>query len=234
MTKGLQLLERLRKEASQKITITHLLIKAMAKTLERFPEINVLIRRNRLYVREHVDIFVQVFLEEKAKADLSGAKIRDAHRKGLNEIAKELEDQSQKIRGGDDPNLKRSKKSLQSLSPLLLKWAIKFLGYLVYDLNLNLSFLKLPPDPFGAVMITNVGMFGLKTGWAPLVPFSRTPMVLLVGEVHDQVVAENGQPVVKPILNIGVTVDHRILDGHLAGKVAAEFKRLLENPDEMV
>ena len=72
-------------------------------------------------------------------------------------------------------------------------------------------------------MITNVGMFGLKMGWAPLVPFSRTPIVLLLGEITPQ-----------SILNIGVTIDHRIIDGYLGGKAAGEFKRLLENPDEMV
>lgn len=202
--------------------------------LERFPEINVLIRNNRLYLREHVDIFVQVFLDENSKADLSGAKVRDAHLKSLEAIAKELENQSQKIRGGDDPNLKRSKNLLRFLTPRLLKWAIKILGFIGYDLNLRPDFLKLPPDPFGAVMISNVGMFGLKMGWAPLVPFSRTPMVLVAGEVTDQPVAQNGQVVIKPILNIGVTVDHRIIDGHLGGKVAAYFKKLMENPEGLL
>ncbi len=234
MTKALALLEKLRGQASEKITLTHLVIKAIAKTLATFPEINVLIRRNRLYVRDSVDIFVQVFLDEKEKADLSGAKIRDAHLKSLETIAKELKNQSQKIRNGDDPNLKRSKNLLHFLPPRFLKWAIKILGFIGYDLNLSPGFLKLPPDPFGAAMLTNVGMFGLKMGWAPLVPFSRTPMVLLMGEVTDQPVAQNGQVVIKPILNIGITIDHRIIDGYLGGKAANHLKKMLEEPEQLL
>ena len=33
-------------------------------------------------------------------------------------------------------------------------------------------------------MVTNVGTFGLAQAHAPLVPFSRTPLVVLVGEVR--------------------------------------------------
>lgn len=223
MTKGLALLERLRTKTGAKITPTHMVIKAMAKTLAKYPEINVLIRRGRLYVRDNVDVFVQVFLEEKGSADLSGAKVRNAHQKSLEQIAAELQKQAEKIRAGRDPNLKTTKRSLKILSPRLMKWSLRFLEWLGYDLNISPKFLGLPPDPFGAVMITNVGMFGLKMGWAPLVPFSRTPMVLLLGEITPQ-----------SVLNIGVTIDHRIIDGYLGGKAAGEFKRLLENPDEMV
>ncbi|MBI4125115.1 MAG: 2-oxo acid dehydrogenase subunit E2 [Deltaproteobacteria bacterium] len=223
MTKGLSLLERLTKETGAKLTVTHLLIKAVAKTLAKYPEINVLIRRGKLYVRENVDVFVQVFVEEGGRADLSGAKVRNAHEKSLEQIAGELKKQAEKIRTGQDPNLKTTKRSLKILTPRLMKWSIRFLEWLGYDLNISPKFLGLPPDPFGAAMITNVGMFGLKMGWAPLVPFSRTPIVLLAGEITPQ-----------SILNIGVTIDHRIIDGFLGGRAAGELKRLLENPDEMV
>ncbi|MDO8527771.1 MAG: 2-oxo acid dehydrogenase subunit E2 [Deltaproteobacteria bacterium] len=233
-TAALQLIEKLRLGTGKKITITHLLIKALAKTLAQFPEINVVIRHNRLYVREHVDLFVQVFVEEEDKADLSGAKMRDAHLKSPVEIAGELEQQSKKIRSGNDPNLKKTKMSLNFLPPLLLKWSIHFLGYLGFDLNINPNFLGLPSDPFGAAMLTNVGMFGLKMGWAPLVPFSRTPIVFLAGEVTDQPTVKNGVIVIQPTLNIGVTIDHRIIDGYLGGKAAGHFKKLLENPEQLI
>ena len=233
MTRALALLEKLKSQTAQKITITHLLIKGVAKTLAQFPEMNVIIRNNRLYLREHIDIFVQIFLEEKGKADLSGAKIRDANQKSLETIAAELENQSQKIRTGDDPNLKRTKSSLRFLTPRLLKWSIKFLEIVGYDLNIRPDFMKLPPDPFGAAMITNIGTFGLKTGWAPLVPFSRTPMILAIGEITDRVVAQNGAVVIRPILNVGVTLDHRIIDGHIGGKAAGHLKKLLEEPEQL-
>jgi len=234
MTKALPFMEDLKQKTGQKITITHLMVKAMAKTLKQHPELNVFIRRNRIYLRDHVDVFVQVFCKEDEKPDLSGAKIRDGHLKSITQIAAELVNQSTKIRKGDDPNLKQSKKSMRFLTPRLLRWFIKFVGFIGYELNIRLSFLKLPPDPFGAVMITNVGVFGLKMGWAPLVPYSRTPMVMATGEITKQAMVENDQVVIKPILNIGIVADHRTIDGYIAGKCAATFRDLLENPEQLL
>src|SRR3989338_7977493 len=78
LSKALRHLETLNAKSSVKVTVTHLVIRAVALTLSRYPELNVLIRHRNIYLRDHVDIFVQVFLEEGGKADLSGAKIKDA------------------------------------------------------------------------------------------------------------------------------------------------------------
>jgi pyruvate dehydrogenase E2 component (dihydrolipoamide acetyltransferase) len=83
-------------------------------------------------------------------------------------------------------------------------------------------------------MITNVGSFGLTTGSAPLLPFSRCPIVVLLGEVHDRAVVRDGVVVARPILPIGVTFDHRLLDGYQAGKMASRFTALLEHPRELL
>jgi pyruvate dehydrogenase E2 component (dihydrolipoamide acetyltransferase) len=79
-------------------------------------------------------------------------------------------------------------------------------------------------------MISNIGTFGVSTALAPLVPFSRTPVVLLLGQVEDRVVAEDGRPVVRPMMSIGVTFDHRFMDGFQAGKMLQIFRGYLENP----
>lgn len=229
------LLKRLEEEKAgggAKITLTHLLIKAMALTLARFPEMNVLIRRGRLYLRDHVDLFVQVAIEEGDGSDLSGATVRDAHQLSLKQIAEQLSGQSRKIRSGEDPNLKHSKQTLKVLPPRLMKWTLRLLETIAFDWNWNARFLHLSTNPFGAVMITNVGVFGLETGLAPLVPFSRTPLVMTVGALTQKPVAEEGQVVVRPILPLGFTIDHRIIDGFLAGKGAKYLKEIFKNPRE--
>jgi pyruvate dehydrogenase E2 component (dihydrolipoamide acetyltransferase) len=79
-------------------------------------------------------------------------------------------------------------------------------------------------------MITNVGSFGLAQAHAPLVPFSRTPLVVLVGEVQDRPVVEGGRVVVRPMMTIGVTFDHRFMDGFQGGAMARLFRSYLEEP----
>ncbi len=85
-------------------------------------------------------------------------------------------------------------------------------------------------DEFGSAMITNVGSFGLSQALAPLVPFSRTPLVLLVGEVTERPVAEGGRVVIRPMMNLGVTFDHRFMDGFHGGAMLQLFRAYLEDP----
>lgn len=223
-----------RQEEGEKLTPTHLVLKAVALTMEKYPDINVVIRRNRLYRRNHIDIFTQVFFKEGGHADLSGAKIRDAHQKTLGEIAKELRGQAGEIKKGEDPNLKQAKKTTKHLPPRLLRWMLRFLEWLTFDLNWRPKILKLPPDPFGAVMVSNVGMFGLKLGFAPLTPLTRTPVVIIMGEITEQAVAREGQVTTRSIMNLGITVDHRVMDGYICGLTGGYLKKLLENPERLL
>ena len=56
-------------------------------------------------------------------------------------------------------------------------------------------------------------------------------MVVLMGQVEDRVVAENGRPVVKPMMTLGVTLDHRFMDGYHGGEMARICCAYVENPD---
>ena len=78
----------------------------------------------------------------------------------------------------------------------------------------------------------NVGVFGIKVAFGPLVPFSRTPMAVLIGKVEDRVVAENGRPVVKPMMTLAVTLDHRFMDGYHGGEMARICCAYVENPEQ--
>ena len=65
---------------------------------------------------------------------------------------------------------------------------------------------------FGSVVVTNVGAFGLRTAYAPLVAETRVPMVITIGDVRDTPVVENGNVVAKQVLRLNVSIDHRVMD----------------------
>jgi pyruvate dehydrogenase E2 component (dihydrolipoamide acetyltransferase) len=98
------------------------------------------------------------------------------------------------------------------------------------ELNIHLPKLGMPKDPFGTAVITNVGMFGIDTAFAPFVPLGRAPLLLLVTAVKDRVVAVNGKPEVRPVLRLCATFDHRIVDGSAAGRLSQIITRLVANP----
>ena len=112
----------------------------------------------------------------------------------------------------------------------LVRSFLSLVSWLVYGLNLNLGFLGLPNDPFGSVMITNVGGMGIDVAWAPLVPYTRVPLLLALGTIRDKAVVENGEVKARPVLSIGVTFDHRLIDGVHAAQMSDEFKKCFADP----
>jgi pyruvate dehydrogenase E2 component (dihydrolipoamide acetyltransferase) len=120
---------------------------------------------------------------------------------------------------------------LDRVPPRLLGRLMRTIAYLVYDLDLDLSRFGVVKDEFGTAMVSNVGVFGIDIALGPLVPFSRTPMCVLMGRVEDRVVAENGRPVVKPMMTLGVTLDHRFMDGYHGGEMARICCEYVQNPE---
>ena len=80
----------------------------------------------------------------------------------------------------------------------------------------------------GTFTISNYGSYGTWMG----TPIIRPPEAAIVGfgRVKDAVVAHEGQPVVKPILPMAVSADHRLNDGHHLGAFVSTIERYLTNP----
>jgi pyruvate/2-oxoglutarate dehydrogenase complex dihydrolipoamide acyltransferase (E2) component len=225
---ALAYLERLERETGTKLTLTHLVGKALAVAIGACPEVNAVVRRGRqVYTRQSVDVFFQVVFDE---GNLSGAKVQGADAKSLVEIAAELGQRAATIRQKQPHELSRSDATLERLPALIRRSVLRGIEAAVYDWGIDLRRFGVPEDGFGSAMVTNVGVFGLPHGLAPLVPFARVPIVLTVGALADAPVAENGQVVVRPVLPVGVTLDHRILDGYQAGKLARRFIAVMQDP----
>ena len=229
-TKALAYVERLRSESGVKVTLTHLVGKALAMAIAERPEVNAIIRRGRIYVRDSVDLFFQVAFE--GGENLAGCKISHVDQKSVVELASELGRYAERIRAKKDHPTQQTARMLAKLPPVVAKAAMQLGERLTYDYGLNLSKLGIPYDAFGSAMVTSVSGFGLTVGQAPLFPPSRTPVILTVGAVRDVPMAVEGQVVVRPVLTIGASFDHRVADGYQAGRMAKRFREVLEEPDK--
>lgn len=229
-------LDKERARTGEHLTITHAVARAVAITFDRHRDINCLIRLGRLYLRKDVDVFVQVALPSKDRigaTDLSGVVVRQADSKDIQAIATEIRAGAARIRAGEDKDFQKTKGQANAFPPLLFRLALRLIVFLQYVVNTSAGFLGAPRDPFGSVMVTSLGMMGVNFGFAPFFPLSRCPMVLLVGAVEDGVVAEDGQAVVRKVLRLCATMDHRVIDGVHASIIAREISALLENPEQL-
>ena len=54
--------------------------------------------------------------------------------------------------------------------------------------------------------------------------------LLGIGAIEDQAVVRDGLIVIRPMMSISLTFDHRLIDGAVAGRFRARFKAILESP----
>ncbi len=93
---------------------------------------------------------------------------------------------------------------------------------------------KLKPDEFdgGTITVSNLGAWGIDSFDAIVNPPQAA--ILSVGAAIEKPVVKNGQIVPGLRMNIGVSADHRVVDGAVAAAFLAEVKKLIENPALML
>ena len=234
MDAALRYMADFRERTGKRITVTHLIAKVIGEILKETPDANAILRFNSIYLRKKIGVFFQVVMTDEGtgKVDLSGLTLYDVDSKSLNEIVSEFEDKVDKVRKRKDPALEKTRKSMLGLPQFLIAGVLRFISFLTYTLNLDMSWAGLPRDPFGSIMVTNIGSLGLDTAYVPLVPYSRVPILLALGAVKEVPVVDNGQIVVGKVMKINATFDHRFIDGYHASVMSRLMRKWLENPYE--
>ncbi len=88
--------------------------------------------------------------------------------------------------------------------------------------------LKLHEFQGGGFSISNLGMYGVESFSAIINP--PQACILSVGSIFEEPVVKSGQIVPASVMSIGISVDHRALDGAKAAEFLTELKRIIENP----
>ncbi|WP_414733388.1 dihydrolipoamide acetyltransferase family protein [Acetobacterium carbinolicum] len=80
----------------------------------------------------------------------------------------------------------------------------------------------------GTFTLTNIGMFGMES----FTPIINQPEVAILGinTIIDTPMVVEGQVVIKPMMNLSLTADHRVVDGSVAAQFVARLKELIEKP----
>ena len=232
MDKAMEYLAAFRKATGKRVTVSHLVAKAMGAALARMPDANAILRFSKIYLRKHIGVFFQVAMEDEGegKIDLSGATLYDVEKKSLAQIIDEFEQKVQKVKKREDPALEGTRSNLKKIPFALMNPTLKLLSFLNYTLNLDLSRFGVPKDAFGSVMITNIGSIGLDQAFVPLVPYSRVPILIALGAVREVPVVEDGKIVVGKMMKVNATFDHRFIDGLHAAVMSKVLREHMDRP----
>jgi pyruvate dehydrogenase E2 component (dihydrolipoamide acetyltransferase) len=92
--------------------------------------------------------------------------------------------------------------------------------------------LSLPELSGSTFTLNNIGSFGGSSG----TPIINSPEVaiLAVGKLQDKAIVQEGTVIVRPMMPLTLSFDHRLIDGAMAGAFLARFKELVENPQQLM
>jgi 2-oxoglutarate dehydrogenase E2 component (dihydrolipoamide succinyltransferase) len=84
----------------------------------------------------------------------------------------------------------------------------------------------------GTFTITNGGVFGSMLS----TPIINPPQSAILGmhNIVERPIAENGQVVIRPVMYLALSYDHRIIDGRESVGFLVKIKEMLENPERMI
>ncbi len=104
----------------------------------------------------------------------------------------------------------------------------------VKDFAIRAKDKKLKPDEFdgGTITVSNLGAWGIESFDAIVNP--PQAVILSVGAAIEKPVVKDGQIVPGLRMNLGISCDHRVVDGAVGAQFLAEIKKLIEQPALML
>ncbi len=214
------------KSARTPVSLVHFFAYVMGQVFDKYPELNRVLLRGKLYQRASIDAFIHTHIREKTHYDLSGITIPNIHEQSLEELSQLITKKTSDIREKKNKSIQRTRKIVSRVPALMLPLVIKCLDFWLYSLNIGLW--GLPKDPYGSFGITAVGSLGFEEAFVPLFPFSRMPMMLALGKPYTLLkLDETEKPVERTYVNLCFTMDHRYYDGADLAKPLRYLKKLV-------
>jgi 2-oxoglutarate dehydrogenase E2 component (dihydrolipoamide succinyltransferase) len=184
-----RLKERIEKEHGVKLSFMPFFVKAACLALKTHPVVNAQIDGDSIVYKHYVNMGIAV----ASDAGLVVPNIKDADRKGMLAVARDITEIAKRARDG-----------------------------------------KLTMDDLtgGTFTITNGGVFGSLVS----TPILNYPQVGILGlhKTQDRPIAVNGQVVIRPMMYVALSYDHRVIDGQQAVLFLVRVKELMEDPASML
>jgi len=184
-----RLKERIEKEHGVKLSFMPFFVKAACLALKTYPVVNAQIDGDSIVYKHYVNMGIAV----ASDAGLVVPNIKDADRKGMLAVARDITEIAKRARDG-----------------------------------------KLTMDDLtgGTFTITNGGVFGSLVS----TPILNYPQVGILGlhKTQDRPIAVDGQVVIRPMMYVALSYDHRVIDGQQAVLFLVRVKELMEDPASML
>ena len=174
---------------TQKVSVTDLLIKAVAKALAKYPKMNVTLSGDEIKVLKDINIGVAVAIPNGLVVPV----VKNADQKSLDEVSGVVRDFAKRAR--------RNKLDASEMTG-------------------------------GTFTITNLGGYGSVDYFTPIINQPESA-ILGVGRTVKMPAVVGDQIVIRPMMGLSLSFDHRIIDGAPAAEFLSILIKLIEQPHKI-
>lgn len=210
------------------VSLTVLAGAALGHALAAVPDLNTRAVLGRVRRRPAVD--VSYVVDVGRGRDMTAVCVRQADAKGPREVARELLRGARAARRGEDRQFGRSLRLGSWMPGPLLRTGVATAGFITSGIGRRMPLVRLDPFPLGSAMVSSVAPWGIGRALPPLVPFARLGLVIVVGAPSWQPRVVDGEVVPRRVVELGLTADHRLVDGAHVGELAALMRQRIEQP----
>jgi pyruvate/2-oxoglutarate dehydrogenase complex dihydrolipoamide acyltransferase (E2) component len=203
-------------------SLTAYVVGCTARAAARHPEVHAYRDwRGRLVVTHGVDVGVLIETQTSHGAVPVGHVVRAADQRDISDISAEFRAvQSDPDKGSSGWLLSRAATAtrLPGVAELFFRTARRSVRLHAFS---------------GTVAVSSVGAFGAGGGYGIGVPTMLT-LTVTIGGISEQVRVVDGELRTREMLNLTVSVDHKVADGAPAARFVATLRGLIEDPEQLL
>jgi hypothetical protein len=212
--------------------MTHATVAAVNVGLAENPRMNQFVVGRRMYARKGRWItFSMKRKKQNKKAKLSAVKLEMRDGETFRELCERINGQITVERSGVKTAADKEFDLFDMLPRPLLGFFSRALFWLDYY-NLMPGFFIKGDGMYTSAFLANLGSVGMGPGYHHLYEYGSCPLFIMIGQVSEEPVLENGEVVKGRVLHIRFSYDERIADGLTASYGIESVARVLANPEE--
>ncbi|MCL2757392.1 MAG: 2-oxo acid dehydrogenase subunit E2 [Coriobacteriia bacterium] len=212
-------------------TLFHVICAAIVKTVVLRPHMNRFIQGKRMYQRNHISLAFVVKKEFKEESHEALAFIIFDENSTMDSVHESIKKEVRAARSEKSDNTTDAMETLMKIPRFIMRPLVAILRTLDFYGRVPLSLVKTDPN-YASVFISNLGSIKLNAAYHHLNNWGTNSAFLVIGEKHIvPIFDEQGNMAMRPVIELGMTLDERISDGYYYSKTIKLFKHLLENPD---
>jgi hypothetical protein len=222
------------KTSETRISMLHVFIAAIVRTLALKPALNRFIAGQKIYARNEILVSLAIKKEMNFESTETTIKFKFDPTDTLEQVAAKIDKQIKENKVLESSNDTDKTARLIMLCPGFIVKFIVFVVRLLDYFGLMPKILNEVSPFHTSVFITDVGSLGISPVYHHLYDFGTTSIFVAFGTKRtEKIIDSNDNIVNKRFMTMRIVTDERIVDGHYFASAFKMYRTLIEHPERL-